>query len=85
VLLNVYPLHFCFDKTIPFDYYGYVKNNLVEHFTNMNDLNKKLKDLQVLKPKVQQRAIPYNAAIGSEFYGSSSKKITDIIFDTVNN
>lgn len=85
VLLDVYPLHFCFDKTIQFDYYGYVKNNLVEHFVNMNDLNKKLKDLQVLKPKVQQRAIPYNAAIGSEFYGSSSKKITDIIFDTVNN
>ena len=85
VLLDVYPLHFRFDKTIQFDYYGFVRNNLVEHFANINDLNKKLKDLQVLKPKVQQRAIPYNAAIGSEFYGRSSEKIANIILDTMNN
>ena len=38
-----------------------------------------------MKPKVQQRAIPYNAAIGSDFYGSTSKKIADIILDTMNN
>ena len=84
VLLDVYPLHFRFDNTLQFDYYGFVKNNLVEHFSNMSDLNKKLKELQIFKPKVQQRAMPYNAAIGSEFYGSSSEKITNIILDTIN-
>ncbi len=85
VLLDVYPLHFSFAKTIQFDYYGFVKNNLVENFANMNDLNQKLKDLQIIKPKVQHRAIHYNAAIGSKFYGSTSKKIADIILETVNN
>ncbi len=85
VLLDVYPLHFSFDKKIQFDYYGFVKNNLVEHFPDINDLNEKLKELQFMKPKVQQRAIPYNAAIGSDFYGSTSKKIADIILDTMNN
>jgi len=85
VLLNVYPLHFSFDKTILFDYYGFIKNNLVEHFKDVNELNKKLKELQVLKPKVQQRALQYNAAIGTDFYGESSKKIAKIITDTMNN
>ena len=85
VLLNVYPLYFSFSKTIKFDYYGYIKNNLLENYTNIKDINKKLKDLQILKPKIQHRAIPYNAAIGSDFYGKTSNKIADIILETINN
>ena len=85
VLLNVYPLHFSFDKSSFFDCFDFIKNNLIEHFIDVNALNNKLKELQILKPEVQQRAIPYNAAIGSDFYGKSAQKIAKIIIDTVNN
>jgi len=85
VLLNVYPLHFSFDKSLFFDCYAFIENKLIEHFSNVKELNVKLKELQELKPNVQYRAIPYNAAIGSDFYGRSAQKIAKIINDTLNN
>ena len=85
VLLNVYPMHYNFSKTMRFDFYGYIKNNLVEYYSNINTLNNKLKELQLLKPNIRYKAVYYNAAIESDFYGKSIEKIVSIIEKTINN
>ena len=50
----------------------------------MDELNSKLKELQILKPNIQQKADYYNAAIDSDFYGKSTEKASSIIFETIN-
>lgn len=83
-LLNVYPCYFNFSASKRFDYYGYVKNNLVEFFEDFDALNSKIKELKEVKPNVQSRAKYYNAAINTNFYGKSTLKISEIILKTLN-
>lgn len=83
VLLNVYPLYYNFGESKRFDFYGYVKNEMVEHFSSFESLNNKLNDLKKAKPNVQKRAVYYNAAVGTDFYGKSTDKIVKIISDTL--
>lgn len=83
VLLNVYPCYYNFNVSKRFDYYGYVKNGLVEYFKDFESLNIKLKELKLNKPNIQYRAKFYNASIGTDFYGKSTEKILSIILDTI--
>lgn len=82
VLSNVFPCYYNFSKSKRFDFYKYVENGLVEHYVTIEDLNKKLERLKKNKPNIQSRANFYNAAIGSNFYGKSTLKISEFIQDT---
>lgn len=84
VLLNVYPCYFNFANTKNrFDYYSYIENGLVENFENFKQLNYKIQELKNYKPNIQYRARYYNASIGEEFYGKSSKRCAEIILETL--
>ena len=84
VLLNVYPCYYNFNVSKRFDYYGYVKNGLAEYFKDFELLNNKLKELKLNKPNIQYRAKFYNAAIGTDYFGKSTERISNIILDTLN-
>lgn len=83
VLLNVYPCYYNFSVSKRFDYYGYVKNKLVEFFEDFDALNLKIKELKEVKPNIQYRAKHYNAAINTNFYGKSTLKISEIILESL--
>lgn len=84
VLLNVYSLSYNFTSGPAMDYYGFVKNGLIEHLDSWDELNDKISKLKEIKPNIQQRALYYNAAIGSKFYGKSSKRASSIIKKAIN-
>ena len=79
IMLNVYSMSFNFNESQFLDYYGFVKNNLIKHFDNINDLEDEIKKNKQTKPNVQQKAIYYNAALNSDFYGKSVERIHGII------
>ncbi|WP_421808356.1 hypothetical protein [Flagellimonas sp.] len=79
VLYNVYPLYFCFTAHNRYDYYGYIKNGLVENLDSQTALLDKISELQHFKPDIRTRAKYYNAAIGTDFYGKTSKRMADLI------
>jgi len=82
-MLNVYPMCFGFSNVKFLDYYGFVKNNLVQYFDKVEDLNLEIKKLFFKKPNIQERAMYFNAAINTEFYGKSSLKCSQIILETI--
>ncbi|APZ45332.1 hypothetical protein BW723_03015 [Polaribacter reichenbachii] len=83
VLLNVFACYYNFTKSKRFDFYGYVENGLLKHYKTIEDLNIELGKLKIFKPNVQSKSNFYNAAIGSEFYGKSTIKISKFIQDTI--
>tara|TARA_R110002049_G_scaffold51245_4_gene145067 strand:- start:6151 stop:7368 length:1218 start_codon:yes stop_codon:yes gene_type:complete len=83
VLLNVYPCYYNFSVSKRFDYYSYVKNQLVEFFEDFDALNSKIKELKEIKPNIQYKAKHYNAAINTNFYGKSTLRISEIILETI--
>jgi len=83
VLLNVYSCYYNFNVSQRFDYYGFVKNGLIEYIENIEDLNKRLTELKVSKPDTQKKSKFYNEAIGTDYYGNSTNKISEIIIDTL--
>lgn len=84
VLLNVFACYYNFSKSKRFDFYKYVENGLLKHYETIEDLNKELGRLKIFKPNIQTKANFYNAAIGSDFYGKSTIKISKFILDTIN-
>ncbi|WP_146129825.1 hypothetical protein [Flagellimonas meridianipacifica] len=84
VLLNVFSMSYNFNDNRFLDYYGFVQNNLINHYSGKTNLIKKINSLRSNKPHVQNKAKYYNAAIESDFYGSSSSKAADIIIKTLN-
>ncbi|MFH4963797.1 hypothetical protein V8G69_02230 [Gaetbulibacter sp. M235] len=83
-LLNVYSMYFEFTKTNLFDYYGFIKNGLVDYYKTLNSIDIELNKLKFFKPDVRNKAVYYNASIGSSFEGKSTEKIVDIILNTMN-
>lgn len=79
IMLNVYSMSFSFSNSKFLDYYGFVKNNLIKHYYNFEELILEIKRISEHKPKVQERARYYNAALNSDFYGKSVQKIHEII------
>ncbi len=83
ILLNVNSLYYNFGISKRFDFYGYVKNGLIVYYPDLESINKKVNELKAIKTDVHYKASYYNAAIGTDFYGKTTKKISDIILDTV--
>ncbi|RKN82768.1 hypothetical protein D7Z94_02700 [Ulvibacterium marinum] len=83
-LLNVYPLYYNFERGEALDYYGYVRNGLVDFCKNIDELKLKIAQLRLAKPDIRNRAAFYNAAVNSDFYGQSTNKIVDMVFETIN-
>ena len=82
-LLNVYPIYYNFQEGEALDYYGFVKNGLVDFCQNIDEVKLIISELKSSKPNISSRAEFYNASINSDFYGKSTNKIVDIIFRTI--
>lgn len=78
-MLNVYSMCFSFSKANFLDYYGFVKNDLIEHFTAVDDLKKEIENICLNKPNIQQKASYFNASLNSVFYGKSVGRLNEII------
>ncbi|PWL39846.1 hypothetical protein DKG77_03180 [Flagellimonas aquimarina] len=83
VLLNIFSMSYSFSNNNFIDYYGFVQNGLIDHFDSIDDLSRQIISLKCEKPNVQKKAAYYNAAIGSDFYGTSAKKAANIIKETL--
>ncbi|PXX27824.1 hypothetical protein [Arenibacter sp. ARW7G5Y1] len=78
-LLNVYSIYYVLSTRNVFDYYSFVKNGLITHCEDFNQLESQIEQLIVSKKNIQKRATYYNAAIGENFCGKSTQKIIEII------
>ena len=85
VLMNVYSISYSFTSKPAIDYYGFIKKGLVEHIDSKGELKEKISNLKMEKPNIQQRALYYNADIGSKFYGQSSRQAALIIKKAIYN
>ncbi|MBE0557038.1 MAG: hypothetical protein IH628_07370 [Proteobacteria bacterium] len=77
-LLDVYPLYFAFSGKL-FDWYGFLKNGVVEHFANADELCEKLKNLSTEKPPIRERCKPYCHTVGTQFDGQSTRLARELI------
>lgn len=84
VLFNVFSMSFNFNESNSFiDYYGFVRNGLIDHFESMDDLRAQILSLTYNKLNIQNKASYYNAAVKSNFYGKSAEKAARIIMETL--
>ncbi|SIT76195.1 hypothetical protein [Pontibacter indicus] len=80
VLLNVWSVYFNFNpKEELHDYYGYVRQGLVEEATSYATLKPMLAQGIVHKPEVYLRAKYYNATVGTDYDGKSSVLAADFV------
>lgn len=70
-LANVYPVYYDFNETCQ-DFYGYVKNGLVDAFSCASSLNTHLQSVENSKPYVRHRAKYYCHTINTPFDGRSA-------------
>ncbi|WP_051360107.1 hypothetical protein [Adhaeribacter aquaticus] len=71
-MLNILSLYYRFGTSnFTYDYYGFLKQNLIEAASDIKDLITKLEKYKANRPEVYQRAKYYNAILGSEFEGRS--------------
>ena len=70
ILLNVVSLYFPFNDQLS-DYYGYVRNGLVESFTDTKAVCAYIGSIKNDRPAVHLRAKPYNAVVGTPQQGKS--------------
>lgn len=80
ILLNVSSIYYKFNDRYS-DYYGYVKNGLVEKAQSVQDLIAKIKTIKANRPTVFQKARPYNAVVGTPNDGKSAELATRLIKD----
>ena len=72
VMLNIVSIYYRMEHSkFIYDYYGYVKNNLVEQATSLKATVSIIKKYSVNKPDLSGRARYYNAVIGTEYEGRS--------------
>lgn len=83
-LLNITSIYYKYDG-VQSDYYGFVKNGLIDSSKNIAELHQKLGQLGRLKNNTSHRALYYNAAINSSFEGKSTNRIVEIITKTLAN
>lgn len=73
-LLNISGIYFRFgESNFIYDYYGYVKQGLVEPVQTEQDLIRLLETYQTSRPQVFHKAAYYNATIGTEWEGKSNE------------
>lgn len=84
VLLNVWSIYYDLSPNQKIDdYYGYIKNGLVDVAETAKALTRLLRNNLNTKPNVIGRATYYNATVGTEYDGRSSKLAIKYITDYI--
>lgn len=78
ILLNVYSIYYRFNGSF-YDYYGYLRNEMVEEAINMEQLVEMIKSLKDNRPEVFQKAQKYNAVVGTSLDGKSADLAIELI------
>ncbi|QCR22999.1 hypothetical protein [Pontibacter sp. SGAir0037] len=85
-LLNIPSIYYKFDEgALLDDYYGYVKNGVVERADTTEKLISIIENYIVNRPVVYQHAKYYNATVGTRHEAASAKLALDNIKDFLNN
>ena len=72
VLLNIFSVYYPFNDLVS-DYYGYVKNGLIEQPGSLEGLIELIKRIKDDRPEVFLRATRYNTHVGTEQEGHSAE------------
>jgi hypothetical protein len=72
-LLNVVSVYYKLNNNNIYDYYGYIKNDLIEEVEDIKELNLLIKKLSFSRPNVINRAKYYNCTINTPDFGNSKK------------
>jgi hypothetical protein len=81
ILQNIYSIYYRLTEEgkHKYDYYGFLSNNLISDFTDINLLREVLLRLKNNKPNVRHLAQYYNDTIGTEFEGQSAVLYDEVI------
>lgn len=82
ILLNVSSIYFRFNDSF-YDYYGYLKNGMVEEAKSEDKLIEMITAIKNERPSVVQKASPYNAVLGTPDDGKSGALAIRFIKDFV--
>jgi hypothetical protein len=75
VLLNVYPIYFKLVDQI-LDHYKYIENCLItDVFESTNELENRLKELNIYRPDIRHKAKFYIDTVGTDYDGESVDKV----------
>jgi len=85
VLMNVYPLFYDFSQKPDLIKYTFIKNNLVEYFSDIPTIIEKIDSLIIFKKNIRFRAKPYIDTLGTIYDGSSSNIVAKIIIEIAHN
>ncbi|MCC9137754.1 hypothetical protein ACFSKU_02400 [Pontibacter silvestris] len=84
VLLNVWSIYINLNPSENlYDYYGFISNNLVDAVTDREGLINLLRKKLNSKPDVYLKAQYYNATVGTQYDGSSSKLALKYLADFI--
>ena len=83
VLMNVYPIHYKFNKE-RYDDYGYLKNGLLLHsFDKVKDVVSHINSIKYNKPNIRNRAKYYVESVNTPYDGKSTEKAIQLIKEHV--
>ena len=82
VLLNITSIYF-FHETEYFDDYGFVKNGLVDHARNFNELRNMIDMVKIHRPAVRHRAKKYCFTIDSENDGNAANLAASLLMKKI--
>lgn len=77
-LLDVYPLYFSLSGKV-LDWYGFLKNGVVDHFATADGLCNQITVLSADKPSIRERCKPYCHTVGTQFDGQSTRLASGLI------
>jgi len=82
-IMNVVSIYFKLADSNITDYYGFVKNGLVDYVQNKDKLKDFLNSIIDIKPNVVERAKYYNDVIGTDNFGKSSDLALKFIYEHI--
>lgn len=86
ILLNVMAIYYRFDSNEDmYDYYGFVKNGLLEEADNLNEINNIISKYRWKRPPVYHRAKFYSECVDTYWEGQVQEKVKGIIKNYVQN
>lgn len=82
-MMNVKCLYYNFSNSSIFDYYGFIKNEMIDNCENLEAVKICINKYRNGYEDVYKKASFFNYAIDSEFEGKSSEKVISIILNEV--
>jgi hypothetical protein len=82
VLLNIYPVYYDFNES-NIDWYGFIRNGLVEYMSRAEDVRIKLISLMDSKPFIRDKAKVYCESVGTAYDGYSGKLASELIMQLI--